>query len=120
MRTPDDTALLLAYMLKLSAENRVRFSEKTLRLVSGRKRLHLKFVTDVVERLEDWDIMMTDLPRGGYAIIKSAVFEDAPQVFAKHYLKDTLKDLKGERAEKTLAEIRRQLGADYATDEDED
>lgn len=87
MRTPKVTALLIAVMLRRSGERRARMSEKTLRLVSGRKKLRVVFVSSLMEVLQgDFGICMTELDVGGYGLIYVKSLEAAKTITAKKFL----------------------------------
>lgn len=87
MKTPEKTALLIAVMLRRSGEKRARMSEKTLRLVSGRKKLRTAFVYSVMEVLQrDIGICMTELDLGGYGLMYVKSLEAAKTITAKKFL----------------------------------
>lgn len=87
MRTPDQTALFIAVMLRRSGERRARMSEKTLRLVAQRKKLRSAFVYSVMEVLQrDIGICMTELDSGGYGLIYVKSLEAAKAITAKKFL----------------------------------
>lgn len=71
-------ALLLSVLLSRSGKTRIRISEKTFRLASGRKTLRDALISNVKDWLEDYGVMMIRLERGGFALVASSAFEGAP------------------------------------------
>ena len=86
MRTPEETALLIALLLKRSEQTRARISEATIRKLSGRRHIRSAFVSMLLQHLDDLGLNMSELSRGGYGVIKASVLEGAPAVTAKKYL----------------------------------
>jgi hypothetical protein len=118
MRTAEETAVLLAYLLKRSGETRVRVTEKTVRRVSQRTYIRNAFVNMVVQHLDDLGLVMTELERGGYAVVRASIFEGAPVVTAKSLLQDVLKELKKNKA--LLKSIREEVETDLAADDEDE
>ena len=120
MRTAEETAVLLSYMLKLSGQTRGRVTEKTLKRVGGRSYMRDAFVAMVEAHLDDKGIVMTRLQRGGFGLIRASVLEGAPVVTAKEYLKALLKELKTDAEGRRLAKIRREVEEDLTSAEEEE
>lgn len=93
-RTSYETALLLALLLKRSGKSRARVSELTVKKLSGRTLLREIFLSSVKCELEELDVGMSRLYRGGFSLISNASLENAPAIVAKTFLLETLRDLK--------------------------
>jgi hypothetical protein len=118
MRTAEETALLLALLIKRSGETRIRVSDKTVRRVAQRSYIRTAFLSMLSQHLQDLGLNMTELERGGYGLIRASVLEGAPAATAKNYLGDVLSQLKKSPShiEKIRAEIEGDVGS---SDEDE-
>ena len=107
MRTPEQSALLIAVLLHRSGERRARLSVKTLKLISRRVHLRGAFVSSVVEiLLRDMGICMTELGSGGYGLMYAKALEAARGITAKKHL-DGLhhQDLTSEDEKKLWKEV---------------
>jgi len=104
-------ALVLATLLARSEKTRIRISEKTFRMVSGRKTVRNALTSNVKDWLEDYGVMMFRLDRGGYALVATTAFEGAPSF--------TLKNTFPEWRRSTDAEMALELGVDDPNDEEE-
>lgn len=71
-------ALVLAVLLKRSGKSRMRISDATFRLISGRATVRDALISNVKAWLEDYGSLMFRLERGGYAIVAISAFEGAP------------------------------------------
>jgi hypothetical protein len=104
-------ALVLALLLARSEKTRIRISEKTFRLVSGRRTLRDALISNVKDLLEDSGVMMFRLERGGFALIAISAFEGAPSF--------TLNRTFPNWRTATDAEMATELGVVDPNDEDE-
>lgn len=88
LTSPHDTAILLAVLLTRSNQTRARFSDKTLKLLGGRKHLHRNtFVEQVSEALaENHGWHMTPLIGGGYGAVKETALMGGKGITAKRLL----------------------------------
>jgi hypothetical protein len=118
VRTAEETAILLAFLLKRSGETRVRVSEKTIRRVSQRSYIRTAFVNMLVQHLDDLGLSMMQLERGGYGLIRASVLEGAPTVTAKSHLQDVLKELKKNRG--YIKTVRDEVERDLASEDDDE
>lgn len=118
MRTAEETALLLALLLKRSEQTRARISEATIRKLSQRRHIRSGFVTMLLQHLDDLGLNMSELARGGYGLIKASVLEGAPAVSAKKHLPEILSKLEHGRMD--FDEIRRALEGEFADPEDDE
>lgn len=107
-------ALLLALMLKRSNKTKGRVSDKTLKLISQRERLKRSFLANLQAALDDFNIQLIDLDRGGFAICYTSIFEGIPCLTAKKFIP------KKERVALSLDEIFNELGMNGNDLEDED
>ena len=96
LTTPHDTAVLLAVLLSRSGQTRARFSEKTLKLLGGRKHLHRNsFVKDVADALvENHGWHMAPLTSGGYGAAKETALMAGKTVTPKLLGADELRKVK--------------------------
>lgn len=76
-------AYLLALMLKRSNKTKGRMSERTLKIVSGRKRLRGAFHVSLYENLANLGLEIVELDRGGYALYHRSILEGVPVLRAK-------------------------------------
>ena len=88
LTTPHDTAVLLAVLLTRSGQSRARFSDKTLKLLGGRRHLHRSsFVKEVTEALaENHGWHMTPLTNGGYGAVRETVLMAGKTVTTRRLL----------------------------------
>lgn len=93
MRTVQQTALLLAVILKRSGQNRARVSAKTIKLLAVRQHLRSAFVVELVRELAEFGWIFFEISSGGYGAVQSKTLEAAKTVTAKRFLDD------GERRE---------------------
>ena len=86
-KTPEETALLVALLLKRSKQKRARISVATLNLLSGRDRIRSPFIARVQEALSyDAGIMIQELNGGGFGLILTETLAGAPPITPKEYL----------------------------------
>lgn len=86
-RSYDHIALILAALLKESGRTRLRISDKTFRMASGRPTAIRRALVEGVEGwLADYGVMMIELDRGGYALIATSALEGAPSTTLKRTL----------------------------------
>src|ERR1700722_7636268 len=93
-RTTEETAILVALLLKPSGQKRARLSESTIRVLSKRKTLRDAFKERLRSELDDIGIHIVQLERGGFGVIPIRALNGAPAITAKRYLGDELKKLK--------------------------
>lgn len=79
LRTVQQTALLLAVLLKRSDQNRIRVSNKTVVELRGGK-LYAAFVVSLRTELEDLGVCLAELDRGGFGLLKISSLEGAKPV----------------------------------------
>lgn len=89
LRSPQDTALVLATIFKRSGEKRARISEKTIKLIGYRTKLRGSFADRVAEELLELGLMMIELDNGGYGLIPAKSLEAARPITARRFLTDT-------------------------------
>lgn len=101
-------------MLKRSGKSRARISEKTLRLISQRpKQLRLAFLLVLRSGLEELDVVLVPLDRGGFGLISLSALDGAPTIKAADLLADHLPGLKKGKADED------KLWAELALEEDD-
>ncbi len=89
LRTANDTACLLAVILKRSEQTRARISAKTIKILANRRRLRGAFVAELGAALVDgFDWILTELSSGGYGAVRVQTMEAAKAVTAKRWLSD--------------------------------
>jgi hypothetical protein len=93
-RSAEETALLVATLLKRSEQRRARVSDKTIRLLSKRRTLRDAFKERLRAELDDIGIHIVELERGGFGVIPINALDGAPAITAKKYLPEELKKLK--------------------------
>jgi len=93
-RTTEQTAVLVALLLKRSGQKRARLSENTIRVLSKRKTLRDAFKERLRAELDDIGLHLVQLERGGFGIIPINALDGAVAITAKKYLADDLKKLK--------------------------
>lgn len=91
---PRTVALLLAVLMKRAAKTRARISDKTLKVISRRKNLRVKFLGDVRAWLEDCGYQMIELDRGGLALVAISALDGAPPLLAKEHLQEEVAALR--------------------------
>lgn len=95
MRSAEETAILLALMFKNSQLNRIRISQKTLKLLAYRFRLRSAFVLSVTEALSsNYGLYLIELDTGSFGIIPAKSLEAAKTATARKYLPGIIKELK--------------------------
>ena len=118
-RTMEQTALLVATLLKRSGKRRARISEKTIRVLSKRKTLRDSFKELLRGELDDLGIHLVQLDRGGFALIAISALEGAEPINAKEYLADELKTLKKGVHDDFFDELRKEIEADEGEEGEE-
>lgn len=86
LRTSEETAVILAALLKKAEVTRARISDKTIKLVSGRSRLEESFRVNLNNDISEYDYIIIRLGSGGQAAIKISSLEAAKTVTAKRVL----------------------------------
>lgn len=118
MRTVEETALLLALLLKRSEQTRARISEATIRKVAGRRHLRGAFVNMLKDQLDVLGLSMSELDRDGYGLIRASILEGAPPVTAKKHIADVLAKLRQGKLD--FDKVREELADDLGADQDND
>lgn len=91
----DETAVILATMMYRAEMTRARVSDKTIRLVSGRKRVEGSFRVRLNEDMAELGFVIVPLESGGQAVVKISALEAAKTLTASKVLSELeLKDLK--------------------------
>lgn len=120
-RSTEQTAVLVATLLKRSGQRRARISDKTIRVLSKRRTLRDAFKERLSAELDDIGIHLVQLQRGGFGVIPINALDGAPTITAKKYLSDELKRLKkGDDAgffEKLRTEVEEDAGDGDDSDE---
>src|SRR5690606_16820080 len=80
LRTPGETAIILALVLKRSGQNRARLSAKTIKLAGGRKNLRGAFVVELADALAEYGWTISELDIGGFGVIRTKSLEAAKAV----------------------------------------
>ena len=114
-RTTEQTAVLVALLLKRSGHKRARLSENTIRVLSKRRTLRDAFKERLRSELDDIGIHLVQLERGGFGIIPINALDGAPAITAKKYLADDLRKLKKSDDAAIFGKLRREVDED--TDE---
>jgi len=114
-RTAEQTAVLVALILKRSGQKRARVSENTIRVLSKRRTLRDAFKERLRSELDDIGIHLVQLERGGFGIIPINALDGAPTITAKKYLADDLKKLSKSDDAALFAKLRKEVDED--TDE---
>ena len=83
----EQTAMVLAEIFRLSEQNRARVSERTLRWIGRRERLHYSFIESVIGSLSDYGLALFPLGSGGFGLIPTKSLEAAKPITAKRFLK---------------------------------
>ena len=111
-RTTEETAILVALLLKRSGQKRARLSESTIRVLSKRKTLRDAFKERLRSELDDIGIHLVQLERGGFGIIPINALDGAPAITAKKYLGDDLKKLKKSDGDAFFGKLRKEVEED--------
>ena len=82
-KTSAETAILIAIISKRSGQSRIRISGKTLRFVSGRTTLRSAFLVEVIDKLADMSLTMSELDNGSFGIIETKILEGAKSFTAR-------------------------------------
>jgi hypothetical protein len=109
-RPYNSIALVLSVLLARSGKTRIRISDKTFRIVSGRTTIREALVSSVRGLLEDYGVLMIRLDRGGYALVASSALEGAPSF--------TLKTTFPEWRRTSDSEMADELGVEDPAEED--
>jgi hypothetical protein len=110
--TAEQTAVLVAALLKRSEQRRARISESTIRVLSRRRTLRDAFKESLRAELDDMGIHLVQLERGGFGIIPINALDGAPAITAKKYLPDELKKLKKGADEAFFGKLRNEVNED--------
>jgi hypothetical protein len=111
-RTIEETAILVALLLKRSGQKRARLSESTIRVLSKRKTLRDAFKERLRSELDDIGLHLVQLERGGFGILPINALDGAPAITAKKYLGDDLKKLKKSDGDALFGKLRREVEED--------
>lgn len=111
-RTTEQTAVLVALLLKRSGQKRARLSENTIRVLSKRKTLRDAFKDRLRAELDDIGLHLVQLERGGFGIIPINALDGAVAITAKKYLADDLKKLKKSDGDAFFEKLRREVDED--------
>jgi hypothetical protein len=88
-RTPKQTAIILAVILRRSGLTRARVSTKTVRIASKRSMLRTAFVSELLKIMaNDFDWIVWELSTGGYGAVQAKTLEAAKSVTMKRGLTD--------------------------------
>jgi hypothetical protein len=117
IRTPEETALLIALLLKRSEQKRARISVDTVRRLSKRKRIRVSFIEMLRCHLDDLGVILVELERGGYGVIPSSILDGAPVITAKKYLTKELELIKQKPS--YFDKIREEIGDENNMNDDE-
>ncbi|MEN3295945.1 MAG: hypothetical protein V7642_5198 [Burkholderiales bacterium] len=86
-RTVEETAVILAVILKRSGLDEARISDQTIRLVSGRKRLEGSFRQNLKDELVEYGLEIVRFDNGDQALVRVSALEAANAVTATNTLK---------------------------------
>jgi hypothetical protein len=111
-RTTEQTAVLVALLLKRSGQKRARLSENTVRVLSRRRTLRDAFKDRLRAELDDIGLHLVQLERGGFGIIPITALDGAVAITAKKYLADDLKKLKKSDDDSFFEKLRREVDDD--------
>src|SRR5690349_2880944 len=95
--TPEDTALLIAWLMTKANMKRARLSEATVRVLLSKKhtKLRASFIRLLREELDLLGIVLVELDRGGFGVMRVSVLEGVPALLVKEHLsKDEQAELK--------------------------
>lgn len=118
-RSIEQTAILLAVLLKRAESKRARVSEKTIRVLSKRKTLRVAFISELISALDDLGVHMVELHRGGFGLIPISALDGAPAILAKNYMGEDLKQVR-QHGEKAFAKLKEEITEDDETDESDE
>jgi|ERR1700689_2516348 hypothetical protein len=107
-RTIEQTAILIALLMKRADAKRARVSDKTVRVLSKRKTLRVAFLSELAAALDDLGVHMVELERGGFGLIPIAALDGAPSILAKNYLTEDLKQVR-QSGEKAFAKLKAEI-----------
>lgn len=117
-RTAEQTALLIALLLKRGGGTRARVSENTIRKVAKRRHLRWAFKDQLTKELDDLGLLLVEIDRGGFGLQRYSALDGAPALTAKRYLADDLKRV--ERDDKFFDSIRREIEEPDEGDDDDE
>ena len=118
-RTIEETAILIALLMKRADVKRARVSDKTIRVLSKRKTLRVAFLSELVSALDDLGVHMVELARGGFGLIPISALDGAPSILAKNYLTEDLKQVR-QSGEKAFAKLKAEIAEGDDPDETEE
>ncbi len=111
MRNAEQTALLIALLVKRSNERRVRVSETTVKVLSGRQRLRSAFVVNVSEQLaSNHGLCMIEIDIGGFGIFHFKSLEGAKSATVKRLFSDGEKKLLRDDQDFDWEAVNREIG----------
>jgi hypothetical protein len=116
-RTIEETALLLALLLKRGGGTRGRVSEVTVRKLGNRSHLRSAFKEDLRKELDDLGLLFVEIERGGFGLQRHTTLNGAPALTAKRYLADDLRDLDKGRVD--FDEIRQEVESESVQEEED-
>ena len=111
-RTTEQTAVLVALLLKRSGQKRARLSENTIRILSKRRTLRDAFKDRLRAELDDIGLHLVQLERGGFGIIPINALDGAVAITAKKYLAEDLKRLKKGVDDAFFEKLRKEVDED--------
>jgi hypothetical protein len=111
-RSTEQTAVLVALLLKRSGQKRARLSENTIRVLSRRRTLRDAFKERLRAELDDIGLHLVQLERGGFGIIPINALDGAVAITAKKYLSDDLRKLKKSDDDAFFEKLRREVDED--------
>ncbi len=118
-RSAEQTAILVAVLLKRSEQRRARVSDKTIRRLSKRRTLRDAFKERLSAELDDIGIHLVELERGGFGVIPINALDGAPAITARKYLQDEMEKLrKGE--ERVFDKLRIEVNEDAESGDETD
>jgi hypothetical protein len=117
MRTAEETALLIALLLKRSEQRQGRLNIDTLRCLSRRKHIRGAFLRLLAEHLDDLGLILMEIDADGFGLIASSALSGAPVITAKNYLRDDMNKLR--RGEIDFGDIRDELDRAIAADDED-
>jgi hypothetical protein len=119
-RTTEQTAVLVALLLKRSGQRRARISENTIRVLSKRKTLRDSFKERLRSELDDLGVHLVQLERGGFGVIPINALNGAPAITAKKFLTEDLKRLKKSDGEAFFERLRDEVDDEEDEGEESD
>ena len=119
IRTSEETAIILAVMMQRAEITRARISDKTIRLVSGRKRLEGSFRVNLNTDIAEFGFVIVPLDSGGQAIIKVSALEAAKSLTSVKVLKaDEIQTIKKGTTPQLMDRFREELNENGDNNED--